>query len=77
MKQLFPAAVFLMSLGLTACVGGPSQLHPGPDDYVIDAGKVATVNQWASTKGATVIWVHLPTIRKDKLDKLDELDHGP
>ena len=27
----------------------------------VDAEKVATVNQWAQTHGATVVWINYPT----------------
>jgi hypothetical protein len=42
-----------------------SQSDPN-DDF--DAGKVATVTQWAQTRGATVVWLHYPTKRRNDND---------
>jgi len=43
---------------LAACAGAP---QTRPSGTQIDVQKVATVNQWAETKGARVIWVRYPT----------------
>jgi hypothetical protein len=55
--------VALMSLALGACASAGNLRHaaqadPENDDY--DADKVAAVNQWAHTKGATEIWINYP-----------------
>lgn len=60
LKTLFVVAVAL-SLGACAMNPGPSRSKtgiPGVDDDMV---KVATVNQWAADKGATVVWIHMPT----------------
>jgi starvation-inducible outer membrane lipoprotein len=43
---------------LAACAAAPPTRLSGNQ---IDVQKVATVNQWAETKGARVIWVRYPT----------------
>jgi hypothetical protein len=54
--------VVLMSLALGACASAGNLRHAAQadadDDY--DADKVAAVNQWAHTKGATEIWINYP-----------------
>jgi hypothetical protein len=63
MQQARRVAALLIcaSLGACASAGGQrtvAQANPN-DDY--DAGKVATVTQWAQAHGATVVWIHYPT----------------
>lgn len=63
MRQTRLAAALAMSLVLGACastgaVRHRAQANPN-DDF--DAGKVATVTQWAERRGATVVWIHYPT----------------
>ena len=54
----------LMSAVLTGCAGtrgatlSMSSAQLASDD--VDAEKVATVNQWAQTHGATVVWINYP-----------------
>jgi len=60
LKTLFAVAAAL-SLGACAISPGPARSKtgiPGVDDDMV---KVATVNQWAAEKGATVVWIHMPT----------------
>jgi outer membrane biogenesis lipoprotein LolB len=50
-------------LGLTACAStGPSRTDAArvSDSDTIDYQKVASVNQWAHTHGALVMWIHYP-----------------
>lgn len=61
MKILFSTALVAISLALCACATGTSNLRGGPHDQVLDVGKIVAVNQWAQTKGATVLWIHYPT----------------
>ena len=56
----------LASVVVLAGCAGPgirqgAQVDPN-DDF--DAGKVATVTQWAQARGATVVWLHYPTKRR-------------
>jgi starvation-inducible outer membrane lipoprotein len=44
---------------LAACASAPPPRVAGSK---IDVQKVATVNQWAETKGARVLWVRYPTV---------------
>lgn len=52
------AGTFLV-LGGCASMGGSRMTNSqyGPD---VDVGKVMAVNQWAQTKGATVVWINYP-----------------
>jgi len=52
--------VAAICLGLDACasMGGQHELLPSND---IDKSKIESVNQWAEGRGATVIWVNLPS----------------
>jgi len=52
------------ALVLSACAGintGPSMSKTGTPGVDTDMVKMATVNQWALDKGATVVWIHYPT----------------
>ena len=53
-------AVCAVGLGLGACAGtgGQHELLPSND---VDQEKVVSVNKWAETRGAVVIWVNMPT----------------
>lgn len=61
MKRSILVALAGISLGLGGCAstGGSRMTNSqyGPD---VDVGKVIAVNQWALTKGATVVWVNYP-----------------
>jgi len=64
LKTLCVVAVAL-SLGACAISPGPGRSKtgiPGVDDDMV---KVASVNQWAAEKGATVVWIHMPTKAPD------------
>ena len=60
-------AVLGMALTLAACAGTPPR-HSSDSELgnEYDAVKVLTVNKWAETKGATVIWVHYPPRPRDQ-----------
>lgn len=61
-RQYVVAALMSLALGACASTGSPRysvQSDPENDDY--DSAKVASVNQWARTKGATEIWINYPT----------------
>jgi len=58
-------AVFVVGIALGVCGCAPvatvkdskTSTPPGDTDIV----KMASVNQWALTKGAVVVWIHYPT----------------
>jgi len=69
MKSLAISAAIVICLGLSACSGAPQRYDRGRDGAMIrdiDAGKIATVNQWALQRGATVVWVNYPRARPAK-----------
>ena len=43
---------------LAACAGAPQRRMAGVE---LDVQKVASINTWAETKGARVLWVNYPT----------------
>jgi hypothetical protein len=43
---------------LAGCAAAPQKSASG---VTTDVQKVASVNTWAETKGARVLWVHYPT----------------
>ncbi len=47
-----------LSATLSACAAAPQKPVSG---VTTDVQKVASVNTWAETKGARVLWVHYPT----------------
>jgi predicted component of type VI protein secretion system len=47
-----------LSAALTACAAAPQKSASG---VKLDVQKVASINTWAETKGARVLWVHYPT----------------
>ena len=55
----------VLCTGMSGCAGmggplaGAKPVALASDD--VDAEKVATVNQWAQTHGATVVWLNYPT----------------
>ena len=61
MRRSIPIALAGMFLVLGGCAstGGSRMTNSqyGPD---VDVGKIIAVNQWAQTKGATVVWVNYP-----------------
>lgn len=64
MKFLVMGASVALCFGLSACAGGMGKngiARSGPMASDVDGGKVATVNQWAQEKGATVIWMNYPS----------------
>lgn len=63
MKSLAISVAIALCFGLSACAGGMGQngiSRSEPAGHEVDMGKVAAVNQWAQTKGATVIWLNYP-----------------
>ena len=47
-----------LSVTLAACAGAPQRRMTGVE---LDVQKVASINTWAETKGARVLWVNYPT----------------
>ena len=56
MKQL--SICLALSAMLAGCAAAPQKHMTGAQ---LDVQKVASVNTWAETKGARVLWVHYPT----------------
>jgi len=55
--------VVACALALGACAGvntGPSLSKTSTPGVDADTVKVASVNQWAQDRGATVVWIHYP-----------------
>jgi ABC-type glycerol-3-phosphate transport system substrate-binding protein len=72
MKSLALSAALVICLGLSACAGtagGSGFVRSGSMDSNLDYGKVITVNQWAETRGATVVWINYPTLPTKAHDK--------
>ena len=62
MQRARATLILAISLILGACAGDPSRHYaydPDKDDF--DASKYESVQEWAHTHGATVIWVNYPT----------------
>ena len=66
MRKARLAWVVVIGAALSGCAGAGASMHRSQrdanDDF--DAGKVATVTQWAQARGATVVWMHYPTKRR-------------
>ena len=60
MKKLI--GVVAMAVCLCGCATPAARYNPEawytPSD--VDIGKIAAVNQWAQTHGATVMWINYP-----------------
>lgn len=57
-SMLLVLAGAALAMGGCAAIGGSrATSYYGSD---VDIGKVIAVNQWAETKGATVVWVNYP-----------------
>jgi hypothetical protein len=55
-----------MSLALGGCASMGGAEHPGSRfGSDVDVSKVIAVNQWAETKGATVVWINYPQKSKN------------
>ena len=64
MRRLMFCTVALVCLGLPACATtGAGNGLAKSDRNVIDAQKVAIVNQWSRRTGAIVTWVNPPEKR--------------
>ena len=65
MKKLMGVAA--MALCTCGCASQGTRYNPetwySPSD--VDIGKIATVNQWAQTHGATVLWINYPPKSKE------------
>ena len=65
MKKLI--GVVAMAVCLCGCATPAARYNPEawytPSD--VDIGKIAAVNQWAQTHGATVMWINYPPKPKD------------
>ena len=60
--------VVIGTLALGACAGvqtGPSRSKTATPGVDTDTVKVASVNQWAQDRHATVVWLHFPTKSKE------------
>lgn len=60
--------VVALALALGACAGvrtGPSLSKTATPGADTDTVKVASVNQWAQDRHATVVWLHYPTLSKE------------
>ena len=60
-----------MCLGLCACAQtGGTRLNSATPSISedIDMGKVIAVNQWALSRGATVVWINYPQKPKSSQD---------
>ena len=65
LKAMFAA---MCALALGACAGmpsGPSQSKTATPGVDTDVVKVASVNDWAMHRHATVVWLHYPTLSKE------------
>lgn len=65
MESLTFGAAVVLSLGLSACAGADTRSGRSGDAAPaagVDYGKVVAVNQWAQRRGATLRWVHYPTV---------------
>jgi hypothetical protein len=59
-------AVCALSVGACATVQpGPSLSKTATPGADTDTVKVASVNQWAQDRHATVVWLHYPTMTKE------------
>ena len=54
---VFAIAGMSLVLGGCATMNGQRSSQYGPD---VDVEKVMTVNQWAQTRGAVVMWINYP-----------------
>ncbi|HET6545201.1 MAG TPA: hypothetical protein VFG55_00470 [Rhodanobacteraceae bacterium] len=66
MKLALSTVMIVMCLGLGACAGSNGFVRGGPQDQRLDYGKILAVNEWAKTRGATVLWLHYPMINADR-----------
>ena len=62
-------SILLALTGLCLVMGGCASMGPAtrPNHGFssdVDVGKVIAVNQWAETKGATIVWVNYPQKNK-------------
>ena len=57
-STLLAVAVTFLALAGCASTGGPRVANRYGAD--VDTEKVLIVNQWAQTKGATVVWINFP-----------------
>jgi len=64
MKSTGMGVVCAISLGLCACAATTPRsglVHQRSMDDNLDVVKVISVNKWAQTRGATVVWLNYPT----------------
>lgn len=62
MRAALYVATLVALSALAGCAGETTRSQGFTEMYRgdVDWGKVATVNQWASEKGATVVWINMP-----------------
>jgi hypothetical protein len=51
-------ALSLLCIALAGCAGTPPRNKFSDDEN--DVQKIVSVNQWALSRGATVVWLHYP-----------------
>ncbi len=68
MKRL---SVLVLGVVLAGCAGTDKQLVRHELSSEVDNEKVAAVNKWASTHGAVVTWLHMPTKVRDAAKQKD------
>lgn len=64
MKSMAIGGMCAISMVLSACAATPHKTglaHRQSMDASLDVVKVVSVNQWASARGATVVWLNYPT----------------
>ena len=64
MRTLAVGTAIVLCLAVSACAGTGGRngmTHEDRFDSDVDVGKVVTVNQWASHRHASVVWVNYPT----------------
>jgi hypothetical protein len=63
MRTLAMTGTMVLCLAVSACAGTGGANGLGRSDKMdgeLDVGKVVTVNQWATHRHATVMWVNYP-----------------
>ena len=65
MRETKRVLLALVCAGLCSCATTghmiPTSDAIGLEGQDVDAEKVATVNQWGQTHGATILWINYPT----------------
>ena len=67
MKSLPMLAAAVVCVGLAGCAANPQRVADEREQMQnsdVDWGAVVAVNQWAQRRGATLRWIHYPTVHK-------------